>query len=189
MNFSKRTSLCFAALVLGLAGAASGQTSTAPSFWTGLSTNGNQAWNDPLNWQGQVLPPNNGSALAFFQNISGSTSVYLPVSESVNGVFFNGSFSYYNLFGSVTETGPNTYGTTTLTIGSGGLDFFPASGSTNAQLSLPVVVGSDQSWIIGNGTLQLQGSYSPATGASLAGTGGLRGSSNLTVTGMNGSRL
>ncbi len=187
MNFLKRTGLCFAALVLGLAGAANGQTSTAPSFWTGLSTNGNQAWNDPLNWQGQVLPPNNGSAYIFFQNVAGSTSVYLPVSESVNGVFFNGSFSYYNLFGNVAETGPNSYTSTALTLGSGGLSFFPSDGSTNSQLSLPVVVGADQTWTVGNGTLQLQGSYNGGT--NLPGTGGLRGSGNVTLAGMNGGRL
>lgn len=134
-----------------------------------------------------MRPPNNGSALAFFQNVSGSTSVYLPVSESVNGVFFNGGFSYYNLFGNVNETGPNTYVSTALTLGSGGLSYFPSSGSTNSQLSLPVVVGIDQTWTVGNGTLQLQGSYNG--GNSLPGTGGLRGSGNVTLAGMNGGRL
>ncbi len=129
-------------------------------FWTGaLST----SWTEAANWNSN-RSPTPASDLTF-SYLSGSNLATTPGQDySVHGlVFLN------------TQDGIFISGTNRLTIGTGGVDMVAAN--RNVTLSMPVTIGTAQTWLIGpnhpGNILILNGDLSGAGALSKAGQGTL----------------
>ena len=101
-------------------------------FWTGAGT---QDWNDPSSWYENLLPATN-SDLTFSYLSTANRGMVLGQNYSVDGLIFltsAGSFS--------------VNGTSTLTLGAGGVDMTAAD--QNVTLSAPIVIAANQTWSVG----------------------------------------
>lgn len=101
-------------------------------FWTGAST---KNWNDSASWYDNLLPATN-SDLTFSYLSTANSSMSVGQNYSVDGLIFLTSSGAFIVGGS-----------STLTLGSGGVDMTAAS--QNVTFSAPIVIGANQTWGVG----------------------------------------
>ena len=101
-------------------------------FWTGASSSG---WNDSGSWYDGLLPATN-SDLTFSYLTTANSGMLVGQNYSIDGLIFLTSSGTFSVGGS-----------STLTLGAGGIDMTAASG--NATLNAPIVIGANQTWGVG----------------------------------------
>jgi autotransporter-associated beta strand protein len=101
-------------------------------FWTGASST---SWNDPGSWYNNLLPATN-SDLTFSYLSTANRGMLAGQNYSVDGLIFLTSAGTFSVGGS-----------STLTLGAGGIDMTAAS--QNVTLNAPIVIGANQTWGVG----------------------------------------
>ena len=101
-------------------------------FWTGASS---AYWTDPANWISN-MPPVSTSDLTFSYLSTANLAMTLGQDYSIDGLIFLTSSGAFSI-----------NGTSTLTLGAGGVDMTAAS--TNVTLNVPINIGANQTWGVG----------------------------------------
>jgi autotransporter-associated beta strand protein len=100
-------------------------------FWTGASST---SWSDSGNWVSNMVP-GPGCDLTF-SYLSANLNTMIAAPYSVDGLIF------------LDSTNPaNISGTSTVSLGTGGIDM--VSASQNVTLSMPIQIASNQTWTVG----------------------------------------
>ncbi|HZZ19535.1 MAG TPA: hypothetical protein VFE25_09205, partial [Opitutaceae bacterium] len=112
-----------------------GPSARAQAVWIGNNT----TYFDATNWQGGVLPANDGSATLDLSYPIGIDVIYISQNVNVLGIQFTGSGqSNYQL--------NQNFGTgATLTIGTGGVSVQSGLNPTEA-FGIPVILSGNQTW-------------------------------------------
>jgi autotransporter-associated beta strand protein len=152
MGIRSRAAAWAAALVAVVAASTSlGQT----AIWTGAALDG--LYTDPGNWQGGVVPANNGAVTLVLSDTTQYNYIYLTSSESVLGLQFSSVTGYptYNV---------NSNGAA-LTIGASGISNPVGNGLYLYSDSMPIVLSASQIWNAGGGYIDLNGPISETGGS------------------------
>ncbi len=145
-----------------------------PATWTGTA---GTSWTTAGDWSTNALP-GAGAAIIFDSTSTANLATVLNQDFDVLGVTLTN------------PTGPVSIGgTNTLTIGNGGIDLSAAS--QNLTLSAPIILGSAQAWNVGSGrTLAISGAVSGSANLTLTGAGKVSpGAANVLPSGAGAGNL
>jgi autotransporter-associated beta strand protein len=127
--------------------------------WTGAG--GNDSYENPANWSGGIVPPNDGSATVVFGD-QGAGTVQLPFFGLLNlaSIQFQGTSSY-------------TFSGLTLVNVNAGLSSADAGHVRFSSNIVVALAGSSQNVSVGSGTLEIAGTVLGSSGLTKTGSGSL----------------
>lgn len=146
-----------------IAFAATASWATAATFvWSGAAGDG--VFDNPANWSGGVAPSSDGTAVVVFGNSGAGTIRFSKPADLAQIKLVNSGANTYVF------TGASGAGLTL----QGGIDAAGASGATLFGSGLTVTLAQDQNFVLGSGTVEVDGTIRGGGAVTQTGAGNLK---------------